>query len=92
MTHAIRTAAVAAKAAKDDAAAAAIAAANPAMPAMSYVDGGMHPAFRAILQDKGASRLSKMTSEKTPVSQPDAALADPYTPDLPARLTAAGNS
>ena len=59
---------------------------------MSYVDGGMHPAFRAILQDKGASRLSKMTSEKTPVSQPDAALADPYTPDLPARLTAAGNS
>jgi hypothetical protein len=52
----------------------------------------MHPAFRAILQDKGASRLSKMTSEKTPVSQPDAALADPYTPDLPARLTAAGNS
>ncbi|MCM5553927.1 L,D-transpeptidase family protein [Pleomorphomonas sp. NRK KF1] len=81
------SAAVAAKAARDDAAAAAIAAANPAMPAMSYVDGGMHPAFRAILQDKGAKKLSKMTSEKTPVSQPDAALADPYTPDLPARLT-----
>lgn len=81
------TASVSAKAARDDAAAAAIVAANPSMPAMSYVDGGMHPAFRAILQEKGVKKLSKMTSEKTPVSQPDAALADPYTPDLPARLS-----
>ncbi len=76
------SAAIAAKAAKDDAAAKVISAANPVMPAMSYIDGGMHPAFRTILQDKGASRLSKMTSEKTPVSRPDAALADPYTPDV----------
>ena len=81
------TAAVSAKTARDDAAANAIVAANPSMPAMSYVDGGMHPAFRAILQEKGVKKLSKMTSEKTPVSQPDAALADPYTPDLPVRLS-----
>ncbi|PIO97341.1 hypothetical protein CJ014_20810 [Pleomorphomonas carboxyditropha] len=85
------TAAVAAKAARDDAAAKAIADANPNLPAMSYVDGGMHPAFRAILQDKGAARLSKMTSEKTPVSRPDAALADPFTPDVLTRMVG-GNS
>lgn len=85
-TDAALAAAVAAKAAKDDAATAAIVAANPVMPAMSYVDGGMHPAFRAILQEKGAARLSRMTSEKTPVSRPDAALADPFTPDVLARM------
>ncbi len=84
------TAALAAKAAKDDAAAKAIADANPNLPAMSYIDGGMNPAFRAILQDKGVSRLSKMTSDKTPVSRPDAALADPYSPDWQARLAGAG--
>lgn len=85
-TDAELTAAVTAKAAKDDAAALAIAAANPVVPLMSYVDGGMHPAFRAILQDKGPERLSKMTSQKTPVSQPDAALADPYTPEILPKL------
>ncbi len=79
-------AAVAAKAAQDDAAAMAIATVNPVLPAMSYVDGGMHPAFRAILQEKGAARLAKMTSDKTKVSRPDAALADPFTPELLARL------
>jgi murein L,D-transpeptidase YafK len=80
------TAAVTAKAAGDDAAAKAISDANPTMPVMSYIDGGMHPAFRDILRDKGAARLSRMTSEKTPVSRPDAALADPYLPELLPRL------
>jgi murein L,D-transpeptidase YafK len=89
-TDAGLTAAVTAKAAKDDAVAAAIVAANPVVPAMSYIDGGMNPAFRAILQDKGAARLSRMTSDKTPVSRPDAALADPYTPDVVARMTVGG--
>ncbi|WP_370677798.1 L,D-transpeptidase family protein [Pleomorphomonas sp. PLEO] len=91
-TDAALAAAIAEKAAKDDAATAAIVAANPVVPAMSYVDGGMHPAFRAILQDKGASRLSKMTSDKTPVSQPDAALADPYTPELLKKIIGGGAS
>lgn len=90
-TDATLAAAVAAKAAADDAAAKAIAAANPALPRMSYVDGGMHPAFRAILQDKGAARLSKMTSDKTPVSRPEAALADPFTPDLLTKLAGGNN-
>ncbi|MBS1165751.1 MAG: L,D-transpeptidase catalytic domain [Proteobacteria bacterium] len=85
-TDAALSAAEVAKAAKDDAAIAAIVAANPVVPAMSYVDGGMHPAFRAILQEKGAAKLSRMTSEKTPVSRPDAALADPFTPDVLARM------
>ena len=85
-TDAALTAAIAEKAAKDDAATAAIVAANPTVPAMSYIDGGMHPAFRAILEEKGAAKLSRMTSEKTPVSRPDAALADPYTPELLTRM------
>ena len=45
----------------------------------AYSDGGMHPKFRALLESRGAERLAKMTSgSSTPVSRPDAALADPY--------------
>lgn len=45
-----------------------------------YEDGGMHPAFRKLLADKGPEYLSRKTSAtKVPVSRPSAALADPYT-------------
>jgi murein L,D-transpeptidase YafK len=73
-------AAVAAKQQKDAGAVMARIAAEPSTPAMSYVDGGMHPSFRAILGRSGPKKLAKMTSERTEVSRPDAALADPYLP------------
>ncbi|WP_408015669.1 L,D-transpeptidase family protein [Rhizobium alarense] len=45
----------------------------------SYVDGGMHPSFRALLEKQGAKALAAKTSRtKYPISRPDAALADPY--------------
>ncbi len=75
-------AAVAAKQARDDAAVATVAASYPVLPAMSYVDGGMHPRFREILERDGARKLAKLTSERAPVSRPEAALADPYVPGL----------
>ena len=81
--------AVAAKAARDDARAAALAAVNPAPPRLAYVDGGMHTSFRAILRQSGPEKLSRLTSAKTPVSRPEAALADPYVPGL--LLEPAGN-
>lgn len=50
------------------------------IPAMSYVDGGMHPSFRALLQKQGATNMAASVSRtKYPVSRPDAALADPYS-------------
>lgn len=61
----------------EDAEAAALAAAIP--PAPSYVDGGMHRSFRDILRSSGPEKLAAFTSRKIPVSQPDAALADPYS-------------
>lgn len=46
---------------------------------LTYADGGMHPAFRKILADKGPEFLSRTTSSTpVPVSRPKAALADPY--------------
>jgi len=56
---------------------AAIAAANPPL-AASYVDGGMHRSFRDVLRRSGPEKLAALTSGKVPVSQPEAALADPY--------------
>ncbi|KNY31073.1 murein L,D-transpeptidase [Agrobacterium genomosp. 3 str. CIP 111-78] len=45
----------------------------------AYVDGGMHPSFRALLKKDGADKLAeKISTIKYPVSRPDAALADPY--------------
>jgi murein L,D-transpeptidase YafK len=44
----------------------------------SYVDGGMHPAFRQVLRTEGARRLAEQTSAGIDVSQPEAALSDPY--------------
>lgn len=45
----------------------------------AYVDGGMHPSFRALLKKNGANKMAASISGiKYPVSRPDAALADPY--------------
>lgn len=73
-------AAVAAKQARDEEKMASIIATQPAPVPMSYVDGGMHPRFRAILDRSGPEKLAEMTSERAPVSRPEAALADPYLP------------
>lgn len=52
-----------------------------ALTAHAYVDGGMHPSFRTILQSSGESRLAKRTSRTSvPVSRPAAALSDPHSP------------
>lgn len=49
--------------------------------ALSYVDGGMHPSFRTLLQQSGAKSLAaKVSRTKYPISRPDAALADPFGP------------
>lgn len=45
----------------------------------AYVDGGMHPSFRALLKKDGAEKLAaRISGIKYPVSRPDAALADPF--------------
>ncbi|WP_275782696.1 L,D-transpeptidase family protein [Pararhizobium gei] len=45
----------------------------------AYVDGGMHPSFRALLKQKGAKQLAaSISATKYPISRPDAALADPF--------------
>lgn len=47
----------------------------------AYVDGGMHPSFRAQLKRYGAKSFAAKTSvRKYPISRPDAALADPFEP------------
>lgn len=54
-------------------------ASQPPAAAMSYVDGGMHPRFRTLLEQKGAKSMAAIVSRtKYPVSRPEAALADPY--------------
>lgn len=46
---------------------------------LSYIDGGMHPQFRTILQNSGDKALSaKVSKTKYPISRPEAALADPF--------------
>lgn len=72
--------AVADKQARDRATVASIVASEPLLPAVAYVDGGMHPSFRAILERSGPERLARMTSERAPISRPDAALADTWDP------------
>lgn len=50
--------------------------------AHAYADGGMHPSFRKMLERGGQSALAKRTSlTSVPISRPDAALADPHSPD-----------
>lgn len=50
---------------------------------IAYIDGGMHPTYRNILNRiEGRTLLAQKTSRTLiPISKPDAALADPYTPN-----------
>jgi hypothetical protein len=57
--------------------AALVAGGTPAV-SFAYVDGGMHTAYRTLLQSIGPDRLSKLTSADVEVSRPEAVLADPY--------------
>jgi murein L,D-transpeptidase YafK len=52
----------------------------PASTSMSaYVDGGMHPRFRALLKSEGPQKLAaSISATKYPISRPEAALADPF--------------
>lgn len=52
----------------------------PAITSMSaYVDGGMHPRFRALLKSEGPKKLAaSISATKYPISRPEAALADPF--------------
>ena len=50
--------------------------------AHAYSDGGMHPTFRKLLERNGDKALAKRTSlTSVPISRPEAALADPYSPE-----------
>lgn len=52
---------------------------STSVPINAYVDGGMHPNFRALLKKNGPEKLAeKISTTKYPISRPDAALADPY--------------
>lgn len=52
-----------------------------ALTAHSYIDGGMHPSFRKLLERSGEAALAKRTSlTSVPISRPSAALADPHSP------------
>ena len=56
--------------------------AGSVLSAHAYADGGMHPNFRSLLERNGQSALAKRTSlTSVPISRPDAALADPHSPD-----------
>ena len=49
-------------------------------PTMSYAyrDGGMHSSFRKMLTDMGPARMQAMVSGRVEISQPEAALKDPF--------------
>ena len=50
--------------------------------AHAYSDGGMHPSFRKLLERGGQASLAKRTSlTSVPISRPEAALADPHSPN-----------
>lgn len=52
---------------------------SEASPVSAYVDGGMHPSFRVLLEKNGADKLAaRISGIKYPVSRPEAALADPF--------------
>lgn len=52
-------------------------------PALSYAlrDGGMHESFRGLLRKMGPERMQTMVAGKVAISNPDAALADPFVAD-----------
>ncbi|OQM75713.1 L,D-transpeptidase family protein [Manganibacter manganicus] len=56
--------------------------AGSTLSAHAYADGGMHPSFRKLLERSGRSALAKRTSlTSVPISRPDAAMADPHSPN-----------
>lgn len=55
--------------------------ANIANAAYRLADGGMHPSFRRVLKSSGPQGLQVATSGNVEISNPDAALADPYSED-----------
>ena len=66
------------------------------LPAMSYalMDGGMHQSFRKLLRNIGPERMQSMVAGKVEISQPQAALADPYGAggdDEPQQASATGS-
>ncbi|MDO9415052.1 murein L,D-transpeptidase family protein [Pararhizobium sp.] len=70
---------VSAKSSADETKIAQVLAKGSASSAYGYVDGGMHPSFRALLERSGPEKLATQISKrKYPISRPDAALADPY--------------
>lgn len=70
---------VAAKAAKDNMAFSDLVSRSQKISTLAYQDGGMNPAFRKLLKNKGAKDLAENTSLiKYPISRPEAALADPF--------------
>ncbi|MAP18139.1 MAG: murein L,D-transpeptidase family protein [Aurantimonas coralicida] len=72
---------VASRTETDFAAAEQLIANGSAFSAHAYADGGMHPTFRKLLQRIGEEALAKKTSlTSVPISRPDAALADPHSP------------
>ncbi len=72
-------AAVASKLADEQQKLAAAMSEGTSIPVNAYVDGGMHPSFRAILKTSGAkSMAAKVSGTKYPISRPEAALADPF--------------
>lgn len=71
---------IAAKLAVEQQRLAAAIAAGTSAPVNAYVDGGMHPSFRAILKNNGPKTMAaKVSGTKYPISRPDAALADPFS-------------
>ncbi|MDX8477913.1 murein L,D-transpeptidase family protein [Mesorhizobium sp. VK24D] len=72
---------VAAKQAADTRAMEAALQGKPEISEHAYLDGGMHPSFRALLKRRGAQELAKETSlTDVPISRPESALADPHKP------------
>lgn len=71
--------AVAAKTQSDIVAMQEILAGGATMKSYAYMDGGMHPTFRRLLEVRGEEALAKRTSHTSvPISRPKAALADPH--------------
>lgn len=74
--------AVAERRARDDARIASLVGAGAPAMSYAYVDGGMHSSFRKLLRDMGPERLRTMVAGAVEISQPDAALKDPFNGDM----------
>lgn len=67
-----------------------IAAGTPAI-SDRYSDGGMHESFRAMLKTLGPERMQPMVAGKVAISNPEAALADPFGRGLDERASVTGS-